>query len=178
VKFCPNCGAPVVWRLEAGRERPTCPGCGFIHYEDPKLVAVAVIPVHGRLVFGRRTMHPGLGLWAFPGGYVNRGESVRGALVREVREETNLHVEAEHLLGLYSEDDNPVVLAAYVARPVGGELSVGEEVSEVGLFGPAQLPELAFPHDEQILGEWVAYERGLTERASEATGSRVIQTRR
>ena len=161
MNYCPNCGAPVVWRLEAGRQRPACPGCGFIHYEDPKLVAVAVIPIGGRLVFGRRTMNPGIGLWAFPGGYVNRGESVRGALVREVREETNLHVQTEHLLGLYSEDDNPVVLAAYVARPVGGELAVGEEVSEVGLFGPRELPELAFPHDELILSEWMRYEGTL-----------------
>jgi len=141
-----------VWRHESGRERPSCPECGFIHYDDPKLVAIAVIPVDGRIVLGRRTMNPGIGLWAIPGGYVNRGESVHSALVREIREETNLHVEAEHLLGLYSEDDNPVVLAAYVARPIGGSLEVGEELSEVGLFGCSDLPELAFPHDRLILG--------------------------
>jgi 8-oxo-dGTP diphosphatase len=158
VKYCPNCATPVVWRLESGRERPACPACGFIHYDDPKLVAIAVIPVEGRIVLGRRTMNPGIGLWAFPGGYVNRGESVQGALIREVREETKLHVETEHLLGLYSEDDNPIVLVAYVARPTGGALGIGEEVSEVGLFGPEALPELAFPHDRLILREWVRYE--------------------
>lgn len=161
MKYCPNCATPVVWRLESGRERPACPDCGFIHYDDPKLVAIAIIPVESKLVLGRRTMNPGKGLWAFPGGYVNRGESVHGALVREVREETHLDVQAEHLLGLYSEDDNPVVLAAYVARPVGGTLGIGEEVSEVGLFEPAALPELAFPHDRLILGEWVHYEETL-----------------
>lgn len=161
VKYCPNCATPVVWRVESGRERPACPDCGFIHYEDPKLVAIAVIPVAGRLVLGRRTMNPGIGLWAFPGGFVNRGESVHGALVREVREETNLDVSAEYLLGLYSEDDNPIVLAAYVARRVGGKLGVGEEMSEVGLFEPTGLPELAFPHDRLILGEWARYEATL-----------------
>jgi 8-oxo-dGTP diphosphatase len=161
VKYCPHCASPVVWRLEAGRERPVCPGCGFIHYEDPKLVAIAVIPVQGKLVLGRRTMNPGVGMWAFPGGYVNRGESVHSALIREVREETNLHVAAEHLLGLYSEDDNPIVLAAYVARPVGGALGVGDEVSEVGVFEPTRLPELAFPHDRLIMREWVRYEQTL-----------------
>ena len=157
-----------MWRLEAGRERPACPGCGFIHYDDPKLVAIAVIPVEGKLVLGRRTMNPGIGLWAFPGGYVNRGESVGSALVREVREETNLYVEPEHLLGLYSENDNPIVLVAYVARPVGGVLGVGDEVSEVGLFEPGGLPELAFPHDEHILGEWVRYEKMLVNGLSAA----------
>jgi 8-oxo-dGTP diphosphatase len=155
----------VVWRVEAGRERPACPDCGFIHYEDPKLVAVAVIPMDGRLVLGRRTMNPGIGLWAFPGGFVNRGESVQGALVREVREETNLEVSAEYLLGLYSEEDNPIVLAAYVARPVGGALGIGEEVSEVGLFEPTALPELAFAHDRTIMGEWARYEITLKSAA-------------
>ena len=161
MKYCPNCATPVVWRVESGRERPACPDCGFIHYDDPKLVAIAIIPVEGKLVLGRRTMNPGLGLWAFPGGYVNRGESVHSALLREVREETHLDVEAEHLLGLYSEDDNPVVLAAYVARPVGGTLGIGEEVSEVGLFEPTGLPELAFPHDRLIVNEWIYYEEAL-----------------
>lgn len=159
MKYCPNCGAPVVWRLEAGRERATCPHCGFIHYEDPKLVAVAVIPVDGKLVLGRRGIEPRIGFWSLPGGYVNRGESVEAALVREVEEETCLRVEPEQLLSLYSEADNPVVLAAYVARPVGGSLRVGEEVTEVGLFEPTALPDLAFKNDERILADWLSYER-------------------
>jgi hypothetical protein len=40
-------------------------------------------------------------------------------------------------------------------------LEVGEEVSEVGLFGAAELPDLAFPHDRMILSAWVRYEDGL-----------------
>lgn len=159
MKYCPNCAAPVVWRLEAGRERATCSHCGFIHYEDPKLVAVGVIPVDGKLVLGRRAMDPRIGFWSLPGGYVNRGEAVEAALVREVEEETCLRVEPEQLLGLYSEADNPVVLAAYVARPVGGSLGVGEEVTEVGLFAPSAMPELAFKNDERILADWVTYEQ-------------------
>jgi ADP-ribose pyrophosphatase YjhB (NUDIX family) len=159
VKYCPECATPIVWRLESGRERPACPRCGFIHYEDPKLVAVGIIPIAGRLVLGRRAIHPRLGYWSFPSGYVNRGEAVDAALVREVREETCLEVEVEGLLGLYSAPDNPIVLAVYVARQVGGELAVGDEVSEVGLFGPEELPELAFPNDQRIFADWLEYER-------------------
>ena len=159
MNYCPHCATSIVWRLVAGRERPACPGCGFIHYEDPKLVAVAVIPMDGKLVLGRRAINPGLGYWSFPAGYVNRGESVDDAMVREVQEETHLKVEVEQLLGLYSEADNPIVLAAYVAHAVGGTLAPGEEVSEVGLFDLDGLPELAFPNDQRILGDWLAYER-------------------
>ena len=159
MKYCPNCAWPIVWRLEAGRERPACPRCGFVYYEDPKLVAVAVIPIDGKLVLGRRAINPRIGYWSFPSGYVNRGEAVDAAAIREVEEETCLVVEIEHLLGLYSEADNPIVLAVYVARSIGGSLDVGDEVSEVGLFEPHQLPELAFPNDHRILNDWLAYER-------------------
>jgi ADP-ribose pyrophosphatase YjhB (NUDIX family) len=148
--------------MEAGRDRAVCTRCGFIHYEDPKLVAVAVIPIEGRLVLGRRSINPRLGFWSFPSGYVNRGEAVEAAAAREVLEETCLEVEIEHLLGLYSEADNPIVLAVYVARAVGGLLAAGDEVSQVGLFAPDDLPELAFPNDERILRAWHAYEEQRT----------------
>jgi ADP-ribose pyrophosphatase YjhB (NUDIX family) len=159
----------MVQRLLEGRERPSCPRCGFIHYEDPKLVAVGVIPMDGKLVLGRRSINPGLGCWSFPAGYVNRGESVDDAMIREVREETNLEVQVEQLLGLYSEAGNPVVLAAYVAVAVGGTLTPGEEVSEVGLFAVDGMPELAFPNDQRILGDWQAYCRKATGRAARYT---------
>jgi len=154
VRFCPLCATPLISQPIAGRDRPSCPACGFVHYEDPKLVAVAVIPVDGKLVLGKRSINPRLGFWSFPSGYVNRGEAVPDAAVREVEEETNLVVEIDHLLGLYSEVNNPVVLAVYVAHAVGGSLSAGDEVSEVGLFSPDTLPELAFPNDTRILDDW------------------------
>jgi ADP-ribose pyrophosphatase YjhB (NUDIX family) len=159
LNYCPQCATPIVWRVESGRERPACPGCGFVHYEDPKLVGVAVIPINGKLVLGRRAINPRSGFWSFPSGYVNRGEPVDAAVIREVSEETCLLVEVEHLLGLYSEADNPIVLAVYVARAVGGSLDVGDEVSEVGLFAPDQMPELAFPKDHRILDDWLLYQR-------------------
>jgi ADP-ribose pyrophosphatase YjhB (NUDIX family) len=130
-----------------------------VYYEDPKLVAVAVIPIDGKLVLGRRSINPRIGFWSFPSGYVNRGEAVDAAVIREVSEETCLIVEVEHLLGLYSEAENPIVLAVYVTRAVGGSLDIGDEVSEVGLFPPDKLPELAFPKDQRILEDWLLYRR-------------------
>ena len=164
VKFCPLCASPLIWRVLSGRERPSCPSCHFVYYEDPKLVAVALIPIDGKLVLGRRAINPRSGYWTFPSGYVNRGEAVDAATVREVQEETHLEVQVETLLGLYSEAGNPVVLAAYVTRAVGGCLSAGDETSEVGLFQPNELPELAFPNDTRILRDWLDYEHRNSNR--------------
>jgi ADP-ribose pyrophosphatase YjhB (NUDIX family) len=164
-----------VWRVIAGRERATCPSCKFVHYEDPKLVAVALIPIDGKLVLGRRSINPRRGFWSFPSGYVDRGEPAHIAAIREVNEETCLVVEIEELLGLYSETDNPVVLAVYVTRAIGGALEAGDEMSEVGLFSTDAMPELAFPNDHRILADWKALQHKRDRHASRPTqGERTV----
>jgi ADP-ribose pyrophosphatase YjhB (NUDIX family) len=111
------------------------------------------------LLLVRRAIEPRIGKWSFPSGYVNRGEDVELAAAREVEEETYLHVRINWNIGVYSEAGRPVVLAAYDATMVSGELAAGDETSEVGLFDLGDLPELAFEHDTHILKDWRA-ERG------------------
>ena len=92
----------------------------MVVYLDPKLAAVVLVSDEDKLLFVRRDIEPMFGKWSFPSGYVDRGEVVEHAAVREVREETNLIVELRGLVGVYSSTDNPVVLAAYAARVTGG----------------------------------------------------------
>ena len=102
----------------------------------------------------RRAIQPGYGLWSIPGGYVDRGEVVEEAAVREVWEETGLKVEIQRMVGLFSEHEHPVVVAVFAAREVGGNLNAGAETLELGFFSPDGLPELAFPRDGQMLARW------------------------
>lgn len=89
-----------------------------------------------------------------PGGYVDRGEVVEQAAVREVWEETGLKIEIEHLIGLFSEQGHPVMVAAFATREVGGLLAAGDEALEVGFFPINRLPDMAFPRDQLILARW------------------------
>src|SRR5204862_8366356 len=111
--FCPRCGAALAPRPTG---RPRCARCDFVHYLDPKVAGAAVIEWDGGILLGRRAIDPGMGLWSFPAGYVDRGEVLEEALRREVREELGLEIEPSGLVGAYSEPDNPVVLLVYAAR--------------------------------------------------------------
>ncbi|HEY7036988.1 MAG TPA: NUDIX hydrolase [Thermomicrobiales bacterium] len=153
--YCQQCGSPTEERLVEDRPRPVCVACGHVTYLDPKLAVAVVIERDGRLLFGRRgpgTREPGK--WSFPAGFVERGERVEDAAVREVAEEVGLTVELGPLLGLHSATGETVVLAVFAAASVVGTPIARDDLVEVGWFSPDALPELAFPHDERIVAAW------------------------
>jgi 8-oxo-dGTP diphosphatase len=156
LNYCQRCGNALAEKTIEGRLRRHCASCGFIAYLDPKLAAVVLVQMEGRLVLVKRGVEPALGQWAFPSGFVDRGEAVEDAAVREVKEETGIEVRLTGFLGLYSSTGSPVVMAAYSAEAVGGKLQAGHDAAEAALFYPDDLPPLPFPHDERILKSWRA----------------------
>jgi ADP-ribose pyrophosphatase YjhB (NUDIX family) len=154
--FCLRCGTALETRLQEDRDRPTCPACGFIHYFDPKVAVAVVLGDERGVLLGRRCIDPGAGLWSIPAGYVNRGEVLEEAAIREVLEELGLAVRLTGLVGVYSEQGEPVVLVVYAGEVEEGVPTPdGHEVSEVRRFGLDALPDdLAFPHDRRVLTDW------------------------
>ncbi len=146
-KFCPQCGGELAKRLlKAGEpERLVCSRCGFVFYLDPKLAAIAVVPKDGGVVMVRRSIEPGYGLWVVPGGFVDAGEPVEEAVVRETWEEARLRVRVERLLNVYSYRDSTTVVVAYLTQYLGGELAAGDESLEARVFAPAEIPWDAIP---------------------------------
>ena len=153
-KFCPACASPLEVQERDGKQRPVCRSCGRVVYFDPKVVATSILERGGKILMVRRANQPGYGLWSMPGGYVDRGEVVEEAAVREVREETGLDVEVRSLVGLFSEPGQTVMVAVYLVGESGGRLTAGAEVLDVGFFPPGDLPPLAFPRDGNILQQW------------------------
>ncbi len=103
-RFCPRCGGGLEKRSIKASEpkRLVCQACSFIFYQDPKVVAGTIFPLNGGVVLLRRGVEPAIGKWVFPGGYVDRGESVQEAAVRETLEESRLRVELDGLIDVYS----------------------------------------------------------------------------
>jgi ADP-ribose pyrophosphatase YjhB (NUDIX family) len=156
--FCPACGNRLETQYveEEGRERPVCVVCGRIHYRNPVVVAGLLPLVDGRLWMLRRAIEPRYGFWTFPAGYMELGETVEQAAIRETREELNLDVELDRLLGVYSFAHISTVHVIYRARALT-EPSAGSEALDIGCFSAREIPwdELAFATTHQALTDWV-----------------------
>jgi 8-oxo-dGTP diphosphatase len=121
--------------------------------ETPKLMVDVVIPYEEGLVLVRRGGEPFEGQWALPGGFVDVGETVHEAAVREAAEETGLAVEISRLVGVYSEPDRDPrghnVSVAFLASVLGGQMRAASDAAEVEVLDPDTV-ELAFDHSRII----------------------------
>jgi ADP-ribose pyrophosphatase YjhB (NUDIX family) len=160
IRFCVRCGGPLESRLLKATEpeRLVCERCGFVHYIDPKVAVGTIITVDdGRIVLVKRAIEPGYGKWVFPGGFIDRGETVEAAAIREAREECGLHIRLDRLVNIYSYPGNAVIIIAYAATMIGGCLGCDDEGLEAQLFEPDRIPweELAFRSTRQALEEYL-----------------------
>jgi 8-oxo-dGTP diphosphatase len=142
-QHCPRCGATPA------KDPPRslrCDACGFVLFFNPKPVAAAIPrTASGEIILLRRGFDPGQGLWTFPGGFLDLGESVEEAARRETREEICIDVEITRLVGVYSKATERVMLVVYEATTMQ-EPETTDEAPTVQAFTPADLPwdEMAF----------------------------------
>jgi ADP-ribose pyrophosphatase YjhB (NUDIX family) len=160
-RFCPRCGAPLERRSLKASEplRPVCTACGFVFYIDPKIAVGTIIRTAGSgLVLVRRAIEPGYGKWVFPGGYVDRGEPLTAAAVREAREECGLEVRLDGLVNIYSYAGRAPVIVVYAATAIGGSLCIDEECLETAEFEIESIPwdNLAFQSTHDGLRDFLA----------------------
>jgi 8-oxo-dGTP diphosphatase len=159
IHFCPLCGGGLERRPipPEGRIEQVCARCGFIFYLNHKVVAATIPEENGQVLLTRRAINPAYGKWTFPGGFVDWGEPVDVAAVRETWEETGLRVSLRGLVGVYSYPRSPIVIVVYRAAVTGGTLATCHENDCVEWVAPAKIPwsELAFPSTEAALRDFL-----------------------
>jgi 8-oxo-dGTP diphosphatase len=161
-RYCPVCGSALEPRVlkitEPKRLVCTNTSCGFVFYLDPKIAVGTIIKtVSGKIVLVKRAIEPGYGKWVFPGGYVDRGEEVPLAAVREAREEAGLTVRLDHLINIYSYGGRVPVIIVYAATMLSGELAVDDEGLEAREFDLDEIPwdDLAFRSTREALRDYI-----------------------
>jgi ADP-ribose pyrophosphatase YjhB (NUDIX family) len=149
---------PTVRTIPPGddRERLTCPDCGFIAYENPKMVAGSVVSVDGKIMLCRRAIEPRKGYWTLPAGFLELHETPVEGAKREAWEEARARIAIDALLAVYSVPRISQVQLIYRATLAEPGFEAGPESLEVALFDWTDIPwtELAFPSVKWALDEY------------------------
>ena len=129
------------------RHRLVCVDCGFVQYENPKLVVGSVCTWEDRILLCRRAIEPRKGFWTLPAGYMEVRETSLDGARREAWEEAYAKIEIDALLAVYNIPSNSQVQLIYRARLLSPDVQAGPESAEVGLFRWDEIPwgDLAFP---------------------------------
>jgi ADP-ribose pyrophosphatase YjhB (NUDIX family) len=152
--------AGFVRKVPTGDNRPrlVCDDCGYVAYENPKVVVGSVCLWQERILLCRRAIHPRRGFWTLPAGYLELHETTAEGARREAREEALAEIELEGVLAVYSIPRLSQVQVMYRARLVSPAIAAGPESEAVALFGWHEIPwdELAFPSVRWALDDYRA----------------------
>jgi len=137
-------------------ERLVCPDCGFVQYDNPKIVVGTVATWEGLLLLCRRAIHPRKGYWTLPAGYLELNETATEGAAREAWEEARARLRIETLLAVYNIPRISQVQLIYLAALESPEVAAGPETAEVGLFDWDDIPwdDIAFPSVHWALNHW------------------------
>lgn len=138
------------------RERAVCDTCGFIDYQNPRIVVGSVANWEDRILLCRRAIEPRRGFWTLPAGFLELNEATVEGARREAWEEARAHLEIDQLLAVYTILRLSQVQLIYRARLITPEIEAGPETLECALFEWAAIPweEIAFPSVHWALGHW------------------------
>lgn len=129
------------------QERLVCADCGFINYENPKIVVGSVVRWEDRILLCRRAIDPRSGFWTLPAGYLELCETAMDGAKREAWEEARARIDITGVLAVYTIRRLSQVQVIFRARLETPEIAAGPESREVALFRWEEIPwdEIAFP---------------------------------
>ncbi|WP_348761064.1 NUDIX hydrolase [uncultured Salinisphaera sp.] len=159
-RFCPNCGAPVEYRIPEGddRKRRVCTATGEIFYDNPRNVVGTIIENDGAILLCRRAIEPRLGFWTLPAGFLELGETAAEGAARETWEESGIVAADLALQSMIDVTHIGQVHIFFTARQDGVQRPAGPESSEVAFVPIADIEwtQLAFPTIHRALTRYVA----------------------
>ena len=154
--FCPKCGGQLATQIIDHHERPVCTHCAFVVYQNSKPCVGALILEGRKLLLVKRAEEPFKDYWDIPGGFLEAGEHPESGALREILEETSLHIQLGELLGIftdvYATSGDPTLNLFYTATITGGEARAGSDATGLQWFDLHDLPEqIAFKSAHEVL---------------------------
>ncbi len=173
INFCCRCGAPTKQTVPVDDQRPraVCQACGYVQYQNPKIVTCAIPLWQDKIMLCLRGIEPRLGYWTLPGGFMENGESCQDSAIRETLEETGAEIDDLRLQAIVNLPFCNQVHLFYRARLIRPSWQLTTESSAIELFNEVELPwsKLAFSSVQQALRHHFQLKQGLAPAQLETT---------
>ena len=142
------------------KERLVCDDCGFILYDNPKIIAGSVVTRDNKFLLCKRSIEPRAGYWTLPAGFMELGETPAEGAMREAFEEATAQISIKDMLAVYTVKRISQVQIFFRATLTNADIKPGIESTEVGLFAWDEIPwdDLAFPSVHWALKHFKAVE--------------------
>lgn len=155
MSFCPECGNKITNKVVDGVTRHVCVECNFTNWNNPIPVVAALVKHNGKYLIARNTQWAP-GIFSLIAGYLESGEDIEEAVIREVKEELNLDGNVTNYLGHYSFiEKNQIILAFEVEAT--GDLKTNHELAEIKALSASELSVYDFSYyqmTENIINVW------------------------
>ncbi len=163
--YCTTCGKTLKTDTFDGKERQVCSNCREVFYENPLPVATVILPgLNREILLVKRAREPFKGMWCFPIGFAEVGESIEDAALRELKEETGVDGKIVQLIDV-STHKNPfygdLLIVSFEAEKIGGEEEPGDDASDCRYFPVMSLPKLAFDSQARAIEKFIGLKKDL-----------------
>ena len=129
------------------KRRKVCKKCGFIDYQNPKIVAGSLVVKKKKFLLCKRAIEPGYGKWTFPSGYLDQSETPEEGAIREAQEEVNIKIKIRKLFIVFTVRKKNLIQFVFLADHLNKSFKPGIETLEAKYFEYKNIPwnSLAFP---------------------------------
>ena len=160
MKYCSECGGNNLRYREQNSDshfRLTCGDCHHVFYQNPKIITGCIVEHEGKYLMCQRAIKPRPGTWTLPAGFMECGETVEAAAIRETREETGAKVEIIAPYSIFSVPQIDEVYVIFRAKLIQLSDQPGPETLKVSLLTTSEIPwdNIFYPAISDILKRYI-----------------------
>lgn len=156
MNFCPKCGNKTIFKVVDNSTRAVCNNCNVTHWNNPIPVVAALVKHEGKYILARNKEWD-KGVFSLIAGYLESGEEIENAVLREVKEELNLDGKIINSLGYYSLLEKNQIILAFEIETIG-TMKMNYELVETIQLSDSELSSYDFSYfelTEKIINTWV-----------------------
>ena len=156
--YCTHCSKKLEVAVIEGRNRKRCRECETVFYVNPlPVVSTLLVNSNREILLILRKNEPHKDSWCLPIGFAEVDESIQGAALRELEEETGVKGRIVRLLDAQTEDNSfygNLLILYYEVEQIGGEIKAGDDAKDARFFPIADFPALAFESNEKVIRKY------------------------